>query len=538
MRIFQKLGALLAIVTLLSYSASAQVITATITFTNALNLTNAVAISNAVIHVNGDTRTFTNSIFDPTTQIRIATNIGTNIQQQAQQFLVHASTYPFAGITVSSPNATNVSLRGTNTQAMEVLFGPTTYARVTYATQTVGSAIGVRVPFTVESETTQTNVASGIGQAVSSPKNTNGIGHSLFTKFGLRGITISTNYTLALSDLYVGVNTTTGAVALTLPTAASASNLTYWIKDQGSNAATTNITIQLASGDDRIDTSTNKVINTSGGGMILISRGDTNWFTISTPGSGGGGGTVNASNSVFVSKSGDDTTGARGDAAKPFLTLLRAKTNALAGDTIFVYPGIYTNHQSLLKSNVHWHFFSGAITTNINGSSALFDDSAISDMGRVNITGDGEFYDSGSYVTVNILSNSIISFKFRHIRGGNPVIGLANGTQTFEDGTITTTTANGVQIQDTTSTNTFNRVKIVSLSATANSPAVRFTAANTNTTFRDIVIVTSGGTNCIGHSGIYPEIRLYGSLMANTNVGPRINFFAGTNRVEVDGDIR
>jgi hypothetical protein len=128
---------------------SAEVITATVTFTNALNLTNAVAISNAVITVNSDVRKFTNSVTTPATQILISTNLGTNIAQQVQQFLAHAGLHPFAGpLMPSSDLATYVSLRGTNDQAMSVTLGPTTWGSVTYSTQTVGAASAiVRLPF-------------------------------------------------------------------------------------------------------------------------------------------------------------------------------------------------------------------------------------------------------------------------------------------------------------------------------------------------------------------------------------------------------
>jgi hypothetical protein len=65
-------------------------------------------------------------------------------------------------------------------------------------------------------------------------------------------------------------------------------------------------------------------------------------------------------NSVFVSKSGSDTTGAKGNSATPFLTITAAKNASSAGDTIIVYPGTYTDND-LLKNGVNYYFYAGAV---------------------------------------------------------------------------------------------------------------------------------------------------------------------------------
>ena len=49
---------------------------------------------------------------------------------------------------------------------------------------------------------------------------------------------------------------------------------------------------------------------------------------------------------VYVSPSGDDTTGARNSLALPCQTIARALTISSAGDTIFLAPGTYTENVS------------------------------------------------------------------------------------------------------------------------------------------------------------------------------------------------
>jgi hypothetical protein len=66
---------------------------------------------------------------------------------------------------------------------------------------------------------------------------------------------------------------------------------------------------------------------------------------------------------VFVdSVHGDDSSGLRERFDLPFLTLMAARTAALAGDTVVVRPGVYVlpdqNHQ-LGKDQVDWHFQPG-----------------------------------------------------------------------------------------------------------------------------------------------------------------------------------
>jgi hypothetical protein len=85
--------------------------------------------------------------------------------------------------------------------------------------------------------------------------------------------------------------------------------------------------------------------NPASNGYVLSSTtaGVRSWVA----GGGGGGGltSVPAGKTIFVDgTSGNNSTGVRGDEAKPFLTISAATAIALAGDTIFLRPGTYTEN--------------------------------------------------------------------------------------------------------------------------------------------------------------------------------------------------
>lgn len=147
-------------------AAAGDIITARLTFTNAAVLTNAAWSSNATVTVNTDVRTWTNSISSPATQIPLTSSNGTNIAQQVQRFLIHASSYPFAGIRPSSDNTSYVDLRGTNGQALTVSISPTNYGTITYSTNTTESGTVLRLPITVEAASVRTNIANMLVDAI------------------------------------------------------------------------------------------------------------------------------------------------------------------------------------------------------------------------------------------------------------------------------------------------------------------------------------------------------------------------------------
>jgi len=99
---------------------------------------------------------------------------------------------------------------------------------------------------------------------------------------------------------------------------------------------------------------------------------------------------------VYVDASyGSDSSGTRGNASAPFKSIPAAKAAALSGDTIYVYPGLYTSQTNLLKAGVNYWFYPGAILTNsmAGGSAdwAFFDDRPLGGPTTNTIGGLGEF---------------------------------------------------------------------------------------------------------------------------------------------------
>lgn len=143
-------------------------VTATVSVTNAAGTTNGQTIT-----VNSDVRTWTNSVFIASSQILTngtPASATVNLLNQIAQF-------PFSHIGLSQTWPTNIVLQGqTNMDVIVTLSAG--WGTVTFQTNTLGSAVAVRIPFTVESLAQQTNIASGLAAAINSPKNTNVIAHA------------------------------------------------------------------------------------------------------------------------------------------------------------------------------------------------------------------------------------------------------------------------------------------------------------------------------------------------------------------------
>ncbi len=101
---------------------------------------------------------------------------------------------------------------------------------------------------------------------------------------------------------------------------------------------------------------------------------------------------------VHVMPSGSDVLGQRADLSKPFLTLEAASAAAIAGDTIIVYPGIYTPTANIAKSGVNFYLHRGAIIQRTTGN--IFDDTGF--VASCNVYGAGTFELSGADATARI----------------------------------------------------------------------------------------------------------------------------------------
>lgn len=92
-------------------------------------------------------------------------------------------------------------------------------------------------------------------------------------------VTKSANYTLLTTDslTYFLINTSGGAVTLTLPTPAS--GLLYRIKDSTGSFSTNNLTVARAGAEQIDGIAASKIFQTNWGGWTIFSNG-TNWFII------------------------------------------------------------------------------------------------------------------------------------------------------------------------------------------------------------------------------------------------------------------
>lgn len=150
------------------------------------------------------------------------------------------------------------------------------------------------------------------------------------------------------------------------------------------------------------------------------------------------------SNTVFVTKSGNDGAGVRGRFDKPFLTITAAKNASSSGDTVEVFAGTYVEN-ALLKIGVNYYFHPGAVVRYqqdlATGTAyGIFDDRASGATTNI-IAGSGKFiYHAGT-------NGNTDDFGFL----GNPLcrggIVITNANTTFK--------IEGDEAQSTSYDNTF-----------------------------------------------------------------------------------
>lgn len=545
----RRILALLALVcSLPSYSAS--LVTATVTFTNAANL-----IGTSTITVNSDSRTWTNSVSSPSTQIPISASSGTNIAQQVQLLLAHAAAYPFTSVTPTSDGSTYVALRGGSGVGMTVTLSPTNWGSVTLSTQTIGTGYTLRLPITVESPANQTIIANHLSSALdlsSTPLTSLGTVSSTVKPIriptGIVSIEAGSNIALSTNSTSIVVSATGAGIASVGTSNAAVRNILSGSSVLSAEAGTgitlgstpTSVVFNAtAYSPTQLGTSNTTVkpiiiggsflSMEAGSGVTLANTSTSVVFTAS-----GGGGSVAVGNSLFVNKSGNDGTGTRNRMDLPFLTIGAAKSAASSGDTIFVFPGSYDEYD-IMKNGVNLHFFNGASVDNTSASGAIFKDTTGM---TVNITGDGVFTDT-SYAVFDIThASAVINAKGRLISGAANTVSISNGDVTLEFGLITASASGGavVLISGTTATVTFNRTKIKNTAATGGSP-VSLSGVNNNLVVRDCVFVASV-TGGFSISTGTVNVRGYGTFVSNKAKGAGCTFITGNAFIEVDTDVQ
>lgn len=178
-------------------SSALDIITATISVTNAAGTTNGQTIT-----VNANVRTWTNSVAIPASQVltnATPTGAATNLFYQV------AAT-PFSGLTLTRTTATNILLQTAPGGPLAVTLS-TGWGTVTYSTQALVSATVVRIPNTVENAPQRTNVASGVIGWINDTSGTNEIQQASKAATQLLGTTNTQTIT--------GNKTFTGTVIVT-----------------------------------------------------------------------------------------------------------------------------------------------------------------------------------------------------------------------------------------------------------------------------------------------------------------------------------
>jgi hypothetical protein len=182
-------------------------ITVSVTVTNAT--TNGMSFT-----LNGSTRTFTNAVFTPASDVltnSAATGTKTNLLEQIRG-------YAFTQVQNQDDGATNFNLIGNASLAMSATVSGA-WGFVTYSTQTVATLTGVRVPVSGEpSAAVQTNVASAIVAALNMSANTNEIQQASKAATQLAGLTNTQTFagaktfTNTLGDWRGGITNSPGIV--------------------------------------------------------------------------------------------------------------------------------------------------------------------------------------------------------------------------------------------------------------------------------------------------------------------------------------
>lgn len=147
---------------------------------------------------------------------------------------------------------------------------------------------------------------------------------------------------------------------------------------------------------------------------------------------------LNVGKSLYVDAiNGVDSTGTRGVASLPFLTLNAAKIAASSGDIIYVGPGSYTPTSSLAKNGVNWSFSlgcainatdffifdttSGSFTFSVFGRADFFTNQVIGSAGTLAANNSG----SNIHLEARSITNTT---KSGNSDTGSSCIQCSNGT--------------------------------------------------------------------------------------------------------------
>jgi len=188
--------ALAALLLLVSVAHCQTITTATISVTNAAGTTNGQTIT-----INGVTRTWTNSVYTPATQIltnSTAETAATNLFRQLASYLIPG------GTTISYGSSTGILARGFPSQTLTVTLSAG-WGTVSYSTNTLTTATVLRLPVTVEAQEQQTNLSTRLVDALNLTAVTNQLSQSRPAFAQLLGTTNA--QTITGNKTFTGTNT-------------------------------------------------------------------------------------------------------------------------------------------------------------------------------------------------------------------------------------------------------------------------------------------------------------------------------------------
>ena len=211
------------------------------------------------------------------------------------------------------------------------------------------------------------------------------------------------------------------------------------------------------------------------------------WRTTSG-GGGGGSSTITIQNTLYVMSNGDDATALPNRLDKPFLTIYGATQQAVTGDVIYVFAGLYNEGSNdVFGDGVSYVLESGVIVE--------CEDSVITDNGSakaLNIIGEGILQNTnGDSPLINITADSTLNLVCEQLLSQGEAI-LCSGKFDINVKTITSNEStkgdHSITFKDNNSTFTYGIINVDSLNSKSNLSSIYLNECNTDLSERNIFI--------------------------------------------------
>jgi hypothetical protein len=301
---------------------AADIISAVIAVTNSAGTTNGQTLS-----VNSDTRTWTNNVFLPASQILTNSAIG-----GAATNLYNAVTVTrFTGLSLARSGTNGITLQTAPGGSLSVTLSAG-WGSVVLSTNSTSPTVGVRVPYGAEAAAQQTNITSGIAAMVNANQNTNALSETAPAMANLAGLTKAQTITGATiisnaSDIYyLGKISNSAAISGNI---AGVTNGYWWNGALAGLPVSTNLVNYglpfYSVGDTSTDENYGSGSEAGGGGSLAVGRNSTALFGASM--AIGPGATAGAYSSIAI---GNSSTAQNTNDIAIGITATAAGTNSIA----------------------------------------------------------------------------------------------------------------------------------------------------------------------------------------------------------------